>query len=159
MVNSTSSPRSTLSPSRTSVKWKKISRTTSDLKENQFQLLQCNLTFSNLKCLFKTVNDWIKVIKKWCKWLYLSMNPNFPSSLMELTTPWYLTGLAGFSNLIARATNVPLRCMVAIWKLTLSPEAKVTLPSTSKEANRNLIFFQASFTERFHWLIVIKFFN
>ena len=31
---------------------------------------------------------------------------------------WYLTGAAGFSRRMVRATSVPDRCMVAIWKLT-----------------------------------------
>ena len=43
-------------------------------------------------------------------------------------TPWYLTGAAGFSSLMVLATRVPLRAMVAIWKLTLSPADTVTLP-------------------------------
>ena len=31
---------------------------------------------------------------------------------------WYFTGAAGFSRRMVRATSVPERCIVAIWKLT-----------------------------------------
>ena len=56
-----------------------------------------------------------------------SINPKVLSSWIELTTPWYFTGEAGFSKRIVRATKFPLRAMVAIWKLTLSPAATVII--------------------------------
>ena len=43
-----------------------------------------------------------------------SMKPKLLSSWIELTTPWYLTGAAGFSRRMVRATRLPLRAIVAI---------------------------------------------
>ena len=43
-----------------------------------------------------------------------SMKPKLLSSWIELTTPWYLTGAAGFSRRMVRATRLPLLAIVAI---------------------------------------------
>ena len=53
-----------------------------------------------------------------------SMKPKLLSSWIELTTPWYLTGAAGFSRRMVRATRLPLRAIVAIWKLLKKAKIK-----------------------------------